>query len=76
MNTAVVTTRDIRQYRAHTTNVEDLKIIFIDRNLCDIFKGTGWASQSRYRMVNGRWAFMSGVRLTAADVARIPNRRG
>lgn len=62
----------IRQYKARNLNVGDLKVIKLDRNMLDVFKGEGWANRARYRLVNGRWAYVAGVRLTAGDVALLP----
>lgn len=67
--------RMLRQYRTKTLNKGDLKIIRLDRNMVDVFTGEGWHSRSRYRWNNGRWCYMSGVRLTAIDVALLPQNR-
>ena len=68
--------RSLRQYRAHTITKGDTKIIHIGRDLIDVFTGSGWTNRSRYRVVNGRWAYLAGVRLTAGVIqSALPNVR-
>lgn len=76
MSTVDVDARSIRQYLAHTSNKDGTKIIKIGRDLIDVFTGSGWTNRSRYRVVNGRWAYMAGVRLTAGVIqSTLPNVR-
>lgn len=68
--------RMLRQYRAHTsTTKEGNKVVRLGRDQVDVFTGDGWANRSRYRVVNGRWAHMAGVRLTAGVIQTLPNVR-
>lgn len=70
--------RMLRQYKAKSLNVGDMKIIRLDHRTADVFTGEGWSSRSRYRkMGDARWAYLSGVRLSATEVAQLPlNRAG
>jgi hypothetical protein len=66
----------LRQYKARSfPTVGDLKVIALDRNMLDVFKGEGWANRGRYRVVNGRWAHVTGIRLTTADIQLLPSVR-
>lgn len=76
IHTEATNSRSLRQYARHTSNKGDAKIIQIGRDLVDVFTGTGWTNRSRYRVVNGRWAYMAGVRLTAGVIqSTLPNVR-
>lgn len=68
------TGRSIRQYNKHTINSGDVKIILIDRNIADVFTGMGWTTRSRYRLLGGRWAYVSGIRLNASTASLLPLR--
>lgn len=64
--------RNIRQYLKHVIKQGDAHIILIAHNLADVFTGKGWANRSRYRLMNGRWCYVSGVRLTSMTAALLP----
>lgn len=68
IHTEATNARSLRQYRAHTINKDGVKIIRIGRDLVHVFTNTGWTNHSRYRVSNGRWSYLSGVRLSASVI--------
>lgn len=66
--------RSLRQYNRHIINSGEVKIVLIDRNIADVFTGLGWNNRSRYRLMNGRWAYVNGIRLNASVVSLLPSR--
>jgi hypothetical protein len=67
--------RSLRQYARHVINTAcGARIILIDRNIADVFTGTGWGNRSRYRLMGGKWAYVSGIRLSAGTAALLPSR--
>lgn len=68
--------RCIKQYQAHTlvNKIPGTHITMIGNNLCDIFSGTGWETPSRYRLMTGRWCYVSGPRLDVLALSHLPTR--
>ncbi len=64
--------RMLRQYKSHVTVAAGTHMIRIGRDLCDVFTGTGWTTRSRYRLTNGRWIHITGLKLAAPLTALLP----
>jgi hypothetical protein len=59
----------IRQYEAHTTNIErlGLHVKLIGNNVADVFSGEGFSVPTRLRKMRGQWQQISGPKLSAAE---------
>lgn len=79
MNQSSINTVDatmlLRQYSRHTLSTKDSHIILIGRDQADVFTGHGWANRSRYRLMQGRWCHVNGIRLIAEQIQSIPIKR-
>lgn len=65
MNTEMM----LRQYHAHTgtlPNNDHYKRI--GNNTVDVFSGEGFAQPTRYRMIKGKWSYVSGPKSDSVPV--------
>lgn len=61
----------LKQHKQRISDVNNCRIIPVDKRTYDIFQGEGWKSWGRYCVKNGKWYLANGLAAPESTLKKV-----